>query len=89
MALQAAVVAVGTSATRLDAADVGGDAASRIRIKNTHATNTLFLGPAGVTTATGYVLAVNETVEFELRGDDALYGIAVAASTASVVRTGV
>lgn len=46
-------------------------------------TAAVFLGTAGVTTATGYSLAASGTLAFWLYPDEALYGIV--ASTASVV----
>jgi hypothetical protein len=47
------------------------------------ATATVFVGPSGVTTATGYPLLANGTMNISLHLDEALYGIV--ASTASVV----
>lgn len=39
------------------------------------ATNTVILGPSGVTTTTGYVLAGGASINFRLKAGQSLYGI--------------
>ena len=52
-----------------------GDA-NVIRLKNTHGTVSVFLGAAGVATATGFELAAGQTLELNLQDGDTLHGIA-------------
>lgn len=47
------------------------------RVKNTHATLTLYLGPSGLTSTTGYPLLAGESISVgSLGADDQLYGLA-------------
>lgn len=79
MAVQAAQVTVGTSATSLTASGVAG---ARAIIRNAGSTS-VFLGPSDVTTTTGYELATGESVEFALTSGSELFGI-VATGTEDV-----
>lgn len=88
MALQAAVVSVGTAPVRLDAPESSGDRRSRIRLKNTGST-AAFLGSATVTVTTGYSLAAGESFDMDLESDEALYAISAVAATIHVIRTGI
>lgn len=93
MASSHARVTVTTTATRLDTPAAAPDYVSpgqRVRVQNpTGATQSVFLGGAGVTAAAyGHELAAGTTVEFDLARDDELWGI-VAATTqvVNVLRT--
>lgn len=47
--------------------------------------NTVFIGPSGVTTANGFPLAINESVEFDTRNKDAVvHAVCASAETATV-----
>lgn len=82
--LSSAQIAVDDSPAVLLAAPNG---VMRVRIFNAGA-NEVYLGPAGVTSATGAQLAANATETFEV--DDDLYGICAAGEscTLHVLRTG-
>lgn len=84
MAVTAAPVTVATTATALNVQ--GG--AQRLKLSNP-AGQTVFLGPVGVTTATGYPLLASTVLPVDLAPGEVLYGI-VAATTAivSVLKTG-
>lgn len=62
MAFSSGSVSVGTSAELVF--DAGEDY-PRVILKNTHATNTVFLGAAGVTTGTGFELVAGATVTLQ------------------------
>jgi hypothetical protein len=53
-------ITVGTSAVRLDGGN-GPDV--RVIVRNLDATNAVYLGPAGVTTSTGFPLLAGETYD--------------------------
>lgn len=92
MAVVGAVVAVGTTATLLSAADTDNIAGQCIYVTNASATNPIFLGGSGVTTGTGYSLAPGASLPWrvDLSVGEALYGIVAAATeNAKVLRTGV
>lgn len=82
----ASTVTVGTSVVLLATGTVpshlGGQ---RVDIVNTHATNTLFVGGAGVTTANGFRVpsgsATNAPFSLTLNQGEQLWAIASAAST--------
>lgn len=87
MAFASATVSVATTATALHASDADGQS---LLVSNVGAA-TVYLGPAGVTTATGLPLAAGASVSINsLVGGEVLYGI-VAASTneVRVLRQGV
>jgi hypothetical protein len=74
-----AQVTVAATATRLDNAPSirvglsGSPSAEVLIIKNTHATDALFLGGSNVTTGNGFSLAAGASIE--VRRDSELYGI--------------
>ena len=85
MAINHALVSVGTTATLLTvAASGGGKDSSTILIQNPSGGQAVYLGGAGVTSSDyGYKLAVDSNISIELNQDEALYGV-VAATTQSV-----
>ena len=84
MAINHAIVSVGSTATLLTvAASGGGKDGSTILVQNPSG-QAVYLGGAGVTTSSyGYILAVNSNISIELNQDEALYGV-VTSSTQSV-----
>lgn len=87
MAVSSAQVVVGASAVELSAAESGAVSGSKLVITNGAAV--VFLGDAGVTTATGLSVAVNATLTVPLNDGERLYAICATTSTVSVLRTGV
>lgn len=85
MAINHALVSVGTTATLLTvAASGGGRSGSSILVQNPAGGQVVFLGGAGVTSASyGFKLAVDSNISIDLDQDEALYGV-VASSTQSV-----
>ena len=77
MTLTATVVTVADSATALVAADASGTAT----IWNRSADTSIFLGPAGVTTANGFELKFGETISIPITNADAVLNAIVAADT--------
>lgn len=90
MAVQGAQVAISTTAVRLDAAETTGDSRSTVRVKNTGA-SAVFLGASDVTSASGFTLAVGDSISVELGAGESLFGICAAAtsSTIQALRTGI
>lgn len=87
MAVQAAQVSVGTTATLLSN-DEGRDGSSIL--VQAPAGATLFVGGADVTSAQGFPVAAGQVLSFDLRSTDALFGILASGSgTVSVLRGGV
>jgi hypothetical protein len=86
MALTSAQVAVGATETALNAVDV--DDYTHLTVKNTHATELMYVGPTGVTTANGFILSGGATITVEVEPGDVLYGIrGGTAVTAAVLRS--
>ena len=85
MAIEHAIVGLTTTATLLTvAASGGGKDGSTILIQNPAGGQAVFLGGAGVTSASyGFKLAVDSNISIDLDQDEALYGV-VASSTQSV-----
>ena len=85
MAINHALVSVGSTATLLTvAASGGGKDGSTILIQNPTGGQVVYLGGAGVTTSSyGFILAVGSNISIELNQDEAVYGV-VASSTQSV-----
>ena len=85
MAINHAIVSVGSTATLLTVAASGGDKdGSTILVQNPTGGQAVYIGGAGVTTSSyGFILAVNSNMSIELNQDEALYGV-VASSTQSV-----
>lgn len=82
MALNSRAVSVTTSATRLDTVDSANVSNQSASVYNAGSA-TVYLGPAGVTTATGYPLTAGEHFAVDLGEFEVLYGI-VATGTAEV-----
>lgn len=92
MAITSASVTVTTTATLLSGADTDTVAGQTVFITVPAAGQTVFVGPSGVTTATGYPVATGTSFPWplELGGGEALFGIVAATTQAvSVLRTGV
>ena len=78
---QAGVGTVGTSAAKLAGAR-DAKVHKRIIVKNTHATNNLFVGKEGVTaTVGGYELGPDEEVYLDLDNPSKVFVVASGAST--------
>lgn len=69
MPLRSAQVSITNAAAQLLVAPAQSQ---KVRIKNTGA-NAIFIGPAGVTTGTGYTLAAAAAEDFHLGADEAIY----------------
>lgn len=82
MAVSAAVVSVGTSATLLTTTETDQLPRFTVALYNAGAA-TVYVGAAGVTTSTGFPLAAAGTLSLDLDRGEVLYGI-VTASTCSV-----
>lgn len=89
MALQTAQVTVGTSAVLL-AGTPGTDITGfSVMVKAPDAA-TLYVGPAGVTSSTGFPVPAGTSITGDLEAGEALYGVLASGSgTASVLRSGV
>jgi len=90
MALSHGIVSVGTTATLLSASIAGRDGQT-VLVQNPAGGATVYLGGAGVTTASyGYSLDGGVAFAIDLQDAEALYGV-VASSTqnVSVIRQGV
>lgn len=72
-------VSVGTVATEIVPAAGSG---SRVRLLNKGGTS-VFIGPSGVATTTGFELAASEAADLVLEAGESVYGI-VAAGTETV-----
>lgn len=85
MAINHGIVSVGTTATLLTvSASSGGKDGSTILIQNPTGGQVVFLGGAGVTTASyGFKLAIDSNISIELNQGEEVYGV-VASSTQSV-----
>lgn len=89
MAINAAQVPVSTTATRLnsDPHDSRSDSAIAITAP---AAAVLYLGRAGVSTATGFPLPAGTTISLDLQSSEDVYGVlATGTGTVSVLETGV
>lgn len=89
MAIGSAAVTVATTAILLSAADTDNVSGQTLYITNGAAV--VYLGPAGVTTATGFALAIDTSFPWpiELGSGEALYAISASSSSVKVLRTGV
>lgn len=86
MAVQAAQVSVGTTATRLSE-DAGRDGVSLL--VQAPAGATLFVGGADVSAATGFPVPAGTTLAVDLPSHDELFGVlASGAGDAAVLRVG-
>jgi len=84
VAISHGIVSVTTAATALNASLDGGKDGSTISVQNPTGGATVYIGGAGVTTASyGFVLLAGTTFTIELNQGETLFGI-VASSTQSV-----
>jgi hypothetical protein len=67
-------VSVGTTATRLDAADTSASFTRSCLVRN-RGSSAVFIGGAGVTTATGLQLDPGESLTADLRPAEPLFGV--------------
>ena len=92
MAINHALVSVGTTATLLTVATAGGGKdGSTICIQNPSGGQAVYLGGAGVTVASyGFILAAGTSISIELNQDEAVYGVVTATTqSVAVLRQGV
>lgn len=93
MAIESASISVGNvTPVELSSAGQAADVAGRnSRLTVQAPAETLFVGPAGVTTATGFPVAANTLFTVDLQPGEQLFGIiaGVAAVTVKVFRAGV
>lgn len=89
MSVAASRVTVGDAATGLHTGDAG-PSGTRLTVTNREATNSVALGPSGVTFAGGYELKAGETLQLALPAGDELYAVAGATLSAriDVLKTG-
>ncbi len=88
MAVKAAQVAVGTSATLLVAADTDRVSAGQ-RVTTYAPTGQFYVGGPGVTTATGFLVPAGGSYSERLDPADTLYGIVASGTvTVHVIRAG-
>ena len=80
MAVLARRVTVADTATRLDATTDDNYAQSSVLIRCPLAA--MWVGSPAVTPATGFALAANEWLEWDVTGYDAIYGVVAAGTTA-------
>jgi hypothetical protein len=87
MALQNAVVNITTTATLLSAAETDDMAGQTIQFTPP---SVIYVGPAGVTSATGYALQANVEYIYDLPPGNAFYAAVASGTTAMpVFRVGV
>ena len=84
MSLITGQTTVGTSATLITTGLVG---ASWINL-HTDGNNTVYIGAAGVTTATGFEIHKGSTITVWLAETDKLYAVATASETLTWMQTG-
>lgn len=69
---------VGTAASQLSGSD-DSTRGSSLAIRNRHATESIFVGGAGVTTATGFEVLAGESLTLDLSaGSDEVWAVAAA-----------
>lgn len=87
MAFTSQRVTVSTSAIALNTATSGGQT---LTLTNQDATNTVSLGPSGVTAGAGYRLGTNATVQIKLQPGEVVFAIRDGAADVivSVLRQG-
>lgn len=91
MAVQSAQVSVGTSATLLSVAETEAsyDGIS-VTVSVPTGGTSVYLGPSGVTTGTGFLLNAGQSASFDLGTGEVLYGIVGSGTqTVYVLRSGV
>lgn len=89
MAVQSAQIAVSTTAAELTGGLIESANQSSSIAVQAPAAAALYVGPLGVTSATGFPIAAAQTFAFDLEYGERLYGIlATGTGTAFVLRTG-
>lgn len=83
MAIQAAVVSVGTTPTRLDALDTGYVGGTAIAVAVPADGVTVYLGGSNVSTGAGFPLTAGTSIAVDLDGAEAIWAI-VSSGTQSV-----
>jgi hypothetical protein len=73
MAISTAQVTAGATEAALNTADA--DSWITLTVRNSHATDALYVGPTGVTTSNGFGIAAGGVVKFELTPGAVLYGL--------------
>lgn len=87
MAVNSAVVAVGTTATALNSVDMDGLAGQSLQFTPPSA---IFVGGPGVTSATGYPLTAGVEYYYDLQPGDVYYAVAASGTVnVPVLRVGV
>ena len=81
ISLQAGAGSVGTSSEVLDSATASKKAGKGIHIKNTHASQNLFVGNSTVTSTGGFELGPDESVFLEIDDPSTVYVVGSGAST--------
>jgi len=90
MAVTSAQVTVTTSAVALSAAETDSRGGESVAVKNTDASNAVYLGgSSSVTTGTGYKLGAGEVLSVDLDMGESLYAISAGSVVVSVLRTGI
>lgn len=90
MAVTSAQVTVTTSAVALSSAETDSRGGESVAVKNTDATNAVYVGgTSGVTTSTGYKLGAGEVLALDLDMGESLYAISAGSVVVAVLRTGV
>jgi hypothetical protein len=75
MAITSARITVSTSAVALNAAETDTVSGMRLVVRNQDATNSVDLGPSGVTAGAGFELKAGTSQEFVLPSGELLYAI--------------
>jgi hypothetical protein len=75
MAVTSQRITVSTSAVALNAAETDVVEGSRILIRNQDASNSVDIGPSGVTAGTGYELKPAATLDMAVPGGELVYAI--------------
>lgn len=84
MTVSSQQLTIGTAAVLI--ADPGDADLMEVRIRNTSATETVFLGGAGVTTATGHSVPAGQALTLQLRKTDQLHAVTAVSATITVLR---
>lgn len=70
------------------ALNTAGPAGQRLSVKNSDAAEPVYLGPAAVTSADGFILTAGKTVTITLEPNEVLYAVSTAATAlVSVLRS--
>jgi hypothetical protein len=85
MAIKVKKTTVSTTAVAITSADTDITNKGFVTLKNNSADKTCYIGPAGVTTATGFALAAGVTLaNIELKNNETLFGICGAGDEAAI-----